>query len=296
MGASRYLGNDTQFFKAKYTLGEKDDVSIQSKKPFFSQPLTATEKAPLTLKNTSGVRLYASLVSNGVPPLGDEKAVTKGLGLSVIFSDNSEGADSDWGDLSSGSRLVQGTDVKIEVTVTNNRPDKAEYLALTIPVAAGWEVLNDLEQPKSSEKYDHRDQRDDRVHYYFDLEKGESKTFSVVANAAYLGQFYVPAVHVEGMYDGDLEARERGRWVRTVTLEEASKAVEKPKSTLTIKSSKAILHDAASDDSATKMYVITGDKVTLLSESTDKAGNLWYFVRFEGSKIIEKWIKADTTD
>jgi len=296
MGASRYLGDDTQFFKANYTLGETSEVSVQSKKPFFSNALSATDKAPLAVKNTSGVRLYASLVANGVPPLGDEKDVSEGLGLSVSFVDNAEKADSNWDNLPSGSRLKQGTDVKISVTVKNNRPDKAEYLALTIPVAAGWEVINDLEQPKADAKYDHRDQRDDRVQYYFDLEKGEEKTFSVVANTSYLGHFYVPAIHVEGMYDGDLVARERGRWVHTVSEEAATKEAKKPQSTLIIKSKRAVLHDSATDDSATKMYVITGDKVTLLSESTDKAGNLWYFIRFEGSKVIEKWIKADTTD
>ena len=292
MGASRYLGDESQFFKASYSLGEADSVFIQSEKPFYSQSLTATEKAPLSLKNTSGVRLYASVLSNGVPPLGDEKNVSEGLGLSVTYGEDN----TDWYNLPSGSRLLQGTDVKVDVTVTNNSPDKAEFLALTIPVAAGWEVLNDLEQPKTTTKYDHRDQRDDRVHYYFDLEKGEEKTFSIVANTAYLGRFYVPAVHVEGMYDGDLVARERGRWVRTVSSEEMAKSEKKAAKTLTIKSPQAILHDAATDESATKMYVITGDKVTLLSESTDAAGVVWYLIRFEGSKAIEKWIKADTTD
>ena len=296
MGASRYLGSDTQYFKANYRLGEEKKVYIQSKKALFSTSLPASKKVPLTVENMGGVRLYASLMANGVPPLGDEKDLSEGLGLTVSFHDNDDTQDSDWDDLPSGSRLLQGTDVKVDVTVKNNRPDKAEFLALTIPVAAGWEVLNDLEQPKTSTKYDYRDQRDDRVHYYFDLEKGEEKTFSIIANTAYLGRFYVPAIHVEGMYDGDLEARERGRWVRTVSSEEMSKSDQKAAKTLTIKSPRAILHDAATDESATKMYVITGDKVTLLSESTDAAGVLWYLIRFEGSKAIEKWIKADTTD
>ena len=178
----------------------------------------------------------------------------------------------------------------------NSTLAKAEYLALTIPVAAGWEVLNDLEQPQTTAKYDHRDQRDDRVHYYFDLEKDEEKTFSIVANTSYLGQFYVPAISVEGMYDGDLQARQRGRWVRTVSSEEMAKEEEKPASTLTIKSKQAVLHDKPSADSATKMYVITGDKVTLLSESTAAAGDVWYLIRFEGSKVIEKWIRSETSD
>ncbi|RVU83771.1 hypothetical protein EOL70_15720 [Leucothrix sargassi] len=297
MGASRYLGDsNSQPFKASYTLGEKDDVALESTKPFLSNAINATEAAPLAISNTSGVRLYASVISKGVPALGDEQNVSKGLSLDVNFSGNADDADKDWGNLPSGSRIVQGTDVKIEVTVKNDHPDKAEYLALTIPVAAGWEVLNDLEQPKTSAAYDHRDQRDDRVHFYFDLAKGEEKTFSLVANTAYLGQFYVPAIQVQGMYDGDLVARTTGRWVRTVSLEDGAEAVKKPQAALTIKAKQAILHDSASEESATKMYVITGDTVTLLSEKTDDAGQRWYQVRFEGSKIIEKWIKAETTE
>jgi hypothetical protein len=44
------------------------------------------------------------------------------------------------------------------------------------------------------------------------------------------------------------------------------------------------------------MYVIAGDKVTVLKEANDDAGRLWYFVRFEGKKVIEKWVKADTVE
>ena len=112
-----------------------------------------------------------------------------------------------------------------------------------------------------------------------------------MANASYLGQFYVPAISVEAMYDGHLQARERGKWVHIVTPEEAAV----PEETKTITAKKAILHDGSSDEQATKMYVIAGDKVTILSEAKDADGKLWYFIRFEGRKVLEKWIKAEAT-
>ncbi|MGB1311093.1 MAG: hypothetical protein ACPG47_07760, partial [Leucothrix sp.] len=169
-----------------------------------------------------------------------------------------------------------------------------EYLALTVPVAAGWEILNDLEQPKAGAVYDHKDQRDDRIHYYFDLKKGAEKTFSVVANAAYLGQFYVPAINVEGMYDGNLQARERGKWVHIVKPDALEK--EKPLPVKIIKSKRSKLYDGMSEAQVTKMFVIAGDKVTVLKEEKDADGNLWYFIRFNGRKVIERWIKAETTE
>ena len=163
-------------------------------------------------------------------------------------------------------------------------------LALTLPVAAGWEILNDLEQPKSGAAYDHKDQRDDRIYYYFDLKKGEEKTFSLVANASYLGQFYVPAINVEGMYDGNFQARERGKWVHIVKPDALEN--EKPLLTKIIKSKRSKLYDGMSEAQVTKMYVIAGDKVTVLKEERATDGQLWYFIRFNGSKVIEKMDKG----
>ena len=292
MGASRYLGDDKQFFKASYRLGEAGAAEIDSNKPVASTALSTTQQAPLAITNTSGIRLYASVITNGVPETGDEQDLSKGLSLSTLYEDNKQDSAIAWGSLPNGSRIPQGTDIKVSVTVKNDSRDKADYLALTIPVAAGWEILNDLEQPKAESSYEYRDQRDDRVQYYFNLKKGEEKTFTLVANAAYLGQFYVPAVSVEAMYDGKLQARERGKWVHIVNEAEAAK----PAIVKTIKTKRSTLYDGTADDSATKMYVIAGDKVTVLKEANDDAGRLWYFVRFEGKKVIEKWIKADTVE
>ena len=293
MGASRYLGDDKQFFTADYTLGQFGSRKIESEKPLFASNLSATQESPLAINNTSGVRLYASVISHGVPGTGQEQSMSKGLTLSTHYEDNKKDSTLEWGSLPSGSRIAQGTDIKLSVTVKNDLNDKAEYLALTIPVAAGWEILNDLEQTKSSALYTHKDQRDDRIQYYFDLNKGEEKTFTLVANASYLGQFYVPAIRVEAMYDGKFQARERGKWVHIVNADDIV-APEKS-TTKIITAAKAILHDGSSDAQATKMYVIAGDKVTVLSEVKAADGQLWYFIRFEGQKVLEKWIKADTT-
>ena len=292
MGATRYLGDDKQFFTADYTMNSLDATSVESDKPLFSSGLVATQDAALGIKNTSGIRLYASVISHGVPDTGDEKNLSKGLSLTTFYEDNKKDSELDWGSLPNGSKIAQGTDIKMTVSVKNDSPVNAEYLALTLPVAAGWEILNDLEQEKSGAIYDHKDQRDDRIHYYFDLKKGEEKTFSLVANAAYLGQFYVPAINVEGMYDGNLVARERGKWVHIVKPESLEK--EKPLVTKIIKAKRAKLYDGTSDAQVTKMFVIAGDKVTVLKQEKDADGKLWYFIRFNGRKIIEKWIKADT--
>ena len=294
MAATRYLGDDKQFFTADFTVNSLQPKTIESDKPLYSSSLIATQDAALGLKNTGGIRLYASVISHGVPEVGDEKNLSKGLSLKTFYEDNKKDSELDWGSLPNGSKIAQGTDIKVSVTVKNDSSVKAEYLALTMPVAAGWEILNDLELSKSGAVYDHKDQRDDRIYYYFDLKKGEEKTFSLIANAAYLGQFYVPAVSVEGMYDGNLQARERGKWVHIVKPDALEK--DKPLLTKIIKSKRSKLYNDKSDEQVTKMFVIAGDKVTILKDEKDADGKRWYFIRFNGRKVIEKWIKADTVE
>ena len=294
MAASRYLGDDKQFFTADYTMNSLEPTAIESDKPLFSSSLVATQDAALGIKNTGGIRLYASVISHGVPQIGDEKSLSKGLSIKTLYQDNKKDSELDWGSLPNGSKIAQGTDIKMTVYVSNDAAMDAEYLALTLPVAAGWEILNDLEQPKSGAVYDHKDLRDDRIHYYFDLKKGEEKTFSLVANASYLGQFYVPSINVEGMYDGNFQARERGKWVHIVKPDALEK--EKPLLTKIIKSKRSKLYDGMSEAQVTKMFVIAGDKVTVLKEEKAADGKLWYFIRFNGRKVIERWIKADTVE
>lgn len=46
----------------------------------------------------------------------------------------------------------------------------------------------------------------------------------------------------------------------------------------------------------TKMYLIKGDKVTLLDEQMDEKGQKWYFINYKGEKDLNMWIKAEAID
>ena len=46
----------------------------------------------------------------------------------------------------------------------------------------------------------------------------------------------------------------------------------------------------------TKMYLIKGDKVTLLDEKTDDSDQKWYFINYKGKKDLNMWIKAEAVD
>jgi uncharacterized protein YfaS (alpha-2-macroglobulin family) len=117
------------------------------------------------------------------------------------------------------AQLEQGTDFVAEVTLTHpGIRVKYKELALTQMFPSGWEIrnlrLDDMESSRVKSRPDYQDIRDDRVYSYFGLEKGESKTFVVMLNAAYLGEFFLPAVYCEAMYDQAIHATKAGKWIR----------------------------------------------------------------------------------
>lgn len=57
---------------------------------------------------------------------------------------------------------------------------------------------------------------------------------------------------------------------------------------------KTYLHTDAFEP--TKMYLIKGDKVTLLNEQTDSEGQKWYYINYQGKKDLNMWIKAEAID
>ena len=100
------------------------------------------------------------------------------------------------------------------------------------------------------------------------------------------------------MYNGNAQAREKGKWITIVKAkpaikkdEEATKA-EKQERMVQVK--KAWLYDSPKADDLTKLYLIENDKFTVLEQKTVE-GVDWYFIRFIGVKIVDKWIKASNT-
>jgi uncharacterized protein YfaS (alpha-2-macroglobulin family) len=117
--------------------------------------------------------------------------------------------------------LVQGTDFMMVVKIGNNTFTKVDNIALTEMVPSGWEIQNtrlfEASHGIKESLYDYRDFRDDRVNTYFSLTQGETKTFILILNAAYKGEYYQPALWCEAMYNENCYARNPGTQVRVVT-------------------------------------------------------------------------------
>lgn len=153
-----------------------------------------------SVKNTGEGPLYATQLSESHEPLA--KALSNGLKLEVKYLDEN------------GALLLplsypvpQGKRFTATVKVTSALARSLENLALSVRIPAGWEIVNDrLTAGAGEDGYDHRDIRDDRVDWFFALPAGRYKTFTVQLRAAYEGQFALPAVVCEAMYEPAVNA------------------------------------------------------------------------------------------
>jgi uncharacterized protein YfaS (alpha-2-macroglobulin family) len=168
----------------------------------------------ISLANTGNGPLFVRLVRTGVPPPGEERPASNGLGLAVEWT-TMEGRPLD------PAQLQQGTDFMATVTVSNpGMRGRIDQLALTQVFPSGWEIRNSrlegTDATLRNSPFDHQDIRDDRVLTYFSLGPGESRTWRIALNAAYTGRFHLPATVCEAMYDHALNARSAGQWVQVV--------------------------------------------------------------------------------
>ena len=170
----------------------------------------------INIKNEDNNIVFARIINSGQLPLGDEITENRGLSVAVQYKDL-QGKSIDI------KNLKQGQDFVAKITVSNPKNETINDIALTQIFPSGWEIVNTRftdfgTTTKSEARY--TDIRDDRVNFYFDLEhqsnKSETKTFSVLLNAAYLGDYYLPGIQVEAMYDNDYLVRTKGRWIEVV--------------------------------------------------------------------------------
>ena len=200
-----------------YTLNGKSKT-LSSSNPIVREALLIADLKNNTFKfqNKSGGVLYASLILEGKPDIGSSVNTTNDLAMTVNY------------ELPDGTPIVpdniqQGTDFIAKVTI-NNPGSRGDYkeMALSQIFPSGWEIINTrlYEYSSSGESGDskYRDIRDDRVFTYFDLSKGKSKTFRVLLNASYAGEFWLPPAHCEAMYDHTISASKGGKFVKVVQL------------------------------------------------------------------------------
>lgn len=201
--------------KFAYTLNGKTVTAI-SELPVeqITIPISGVNKQNVQVENESGAMFFARIISTGTPARGNEIDEQENLSLSVRYT-TPEGAELD------PKTLEQGTEFIAEVSVVHNGIKNGyENLALAQVFPSGWEInnlrLQEAEETVKSSAFSYQDIRDDRVYTYFNLYRGERKTFKVLLTASYTGTYYLPAVNCEAMYDNGIYARKKGTEVQVV--------------------------------------------------------------------------------
>lgn len=178
--------------------------------------------------NNSDARLYLSLIKRGTAATTVEKERSDDIRLTVDWETPVHVS-------ANMDRIGQGDDLIAIVKVKNMSDRKQEDLALTIPMASGFEIHNprfeepeegaeeqsgeeDEEarprrSPRDTETAVYQDIRDDRIYSYFDLDARQEREFKVLVNAAFPGRYYLPAIAVEEMYDATVGASLPGKWI-----------------------------------------------------------------------------------
>jgi len=187
--------------------------AINTKKSIAQRKLTIVDGAnSLKVSNKKANTVYVTVLNSGILPLGQELIEKRNLSVQMVYKDTD-------GKRIDVAHLTQGTDFTATVTVSNLKQENVTNIALTEIFPSGWEIINtrftDYGNSTSSQA-NFTDIRDDRVNFYFDLDRRKSKTFTVQLNASYLGKYYLPGIQAEAMYDNDYFVRGKGQWVEVV--------------------------------------------------------------------------------
>ncbi|WP_044400912.1 alpha-2-macroglobulin [Lacinutrix sp. Hel_I_90] len=210
--AKMVKANGGKSVNLEYTMNGKTQT-INTKSAIAQRELTVKQGGnTLAFKNNQDNVVYVRVLNSGKLPLGEEITAQRGLSISVAYKDLK-------GNTIAINKLQQGQDFMATVTVSNLKNERVSDVALTQIFPSGWEIVNTRftaygSNTNSQARY--TDIRDDRVNFYFDLnKKGQygSNTFNVMLNASYLGTYYLYGVQAEAMYDHDFLVRTKGQWV-----------------------------------------------------------------------------------
>ena len=217
LAIGKFIGESdaTGGIEFEYTLnGRKQNIKTTAPMARMELPFDGEKGGSIILKNTHARKLFVNVQLDGIPLDQQVKDEASDLKMTVRYL-TMDGRPID------PSRVEQGTDFMAELTIAHpGIRSSYKELALTQMFPSGWEIrnlrLDNMESSKMKSRPDYQDIRDDRVYSYFGLEKSETKTFVVMLNAAYLGEFFLPAVYCEAMYDNGIHATKAGLWVKVV--------------------------------------------------------------------------------
>ncbi|MEE9371572.1 MAG: MG2 domain-containing protein [Saprospiraceae bacterium] len=211
-----YKRDDMKF---TFDVADSGSQTVEYKKPVYLYSFNAdkTKNRVATINNNSKDVLFARITMSGQKPPNEvleSDSYNRNITLNVKYT-NMSGAKIDV------SELERGTDFIAHVTVKNqnSRGEILDEIALTQIFPSGWEIqsggLSNVDQAMKGDSYEYRDVRDDRVYTFFDL--GNKKEYKTMLTATYEGDYFLPPISCEAMYDNEIQAKTKGMKVKVVT-------------------------------------------------------------------------------
>ncbi|WP_339833260.1 MG2 domain-containing protein [uncultured Flavobacterium sp.] len=206
------IKNGGKGINASFTNNGKSETITSNKSIADRKLLVKNGSNSVTIKNNKDNTIYVRVLNSGILPVGEEKVMQNNLFGNITFKTRN-------GNTISLNEIKQGTEIVAQVTIRNQSNDNIDNVALSQIIPSGFEIMNsrytdfgDFAQNKA----DYIDIRDDRTQFYFELRANESRTFTVLLNATYLGDYYFPGIQCEAMYDNNYIVRTKGEWVKIV--------------------------------------------------------------------------------
>ena len=206
------LKNGGKGINASYSNNGKTETITSTKSIADRKLVVKNGSNSVTIKNNKDNTIYVRVLNSGILPVGEEKVMQNNFFGNITFKTRN-------GNTISLNEIKQGTEIVAQVTIRNQSNDNIENVALSQIIPSGFEIMNsrftdfgDFAQNKA----DYIDIRDDRTQFYFGLRANESRTFTVLLNATYLGDYYFPGIQCEAMYDNNYIVRTKGQWIKIV--------------------------------------------------------------------------------
>ncbi|MEO3419875.1 alpha-2-macroglobulin family protein [Bacteroides xylanisolvens] len=199
-----------------WSWNDKQQPAVKSAKAVFEKEIATTPKSgTVSVKNQGKGALSVDLITRTQLLNDTLPAISDNLRMDIRYANLN-------GTPLSVNDIIQGTDF-MAITSISNISGTSDYtnLALTHIIPSGWEIYNERMVAPETEnaaadgsgqsvsKYSYQDIRDDRVLTYFNLRRGETKVFTVRLQATYAGNFILPAVQCEAMYDVNVQVRSK---------------------------------------------------------------------------------------
>lgn len=175
------------------------NVNVYTNKPFINYNFDLQSDNNISIVNKGDAPVFATIYTEGYKK--EYATLASGNGCKVeieYFDDENKPLDV--------KILDQNTDFYVKLTVTlDDFVEYANNLILTYLVPSGWEIINqNLFGNNENKDYNYVDYQDDRVNFYFDLMYNNKISFIIKLNASYKGDYIIPQVECNSMYDNNI--------------------------------------------------------------------------------------------